>query len=464
MTRQRIVVVTPDVLGERMAGPAIRAWNIAATLSAEHEVLLATTRECTIAGDGRFAVRHVDAGQAEALIARTDVWVVQGSALVTLPAIARSDAVVVVDLYDPYHLEALELSRDAPERDRRAVVHNATAVLNQAMRRGDLFLTASGKQRDFWLGALATLGRVNPQTYDEDETLGALVVRAPFGVDAAAPIAGEPRIRGVLPGVGADDLVLLWGGGLYNWFDPLTLVRAVDAVRRDVDTVRLVFMGVRHPNPRLPAQATAAATQALAADLGLTGRHVFFNPTWVPYAERGSFLLEADVGVSTHLDHVETAFSFRTRILDYLWAGLPVVATDGDVLAGVLTGAGAGVVVPPEDAAALATTLLGLLQDADRRRAMAAASRELGRGYAWPQALAPLLEFCRAPRRAPDLTDAVTRRLIDRASETVRAPKPLPGLRGEVGLARGYLREGGTRLLARRAVSRAGKLLRGRTD
>jgi hypothetical protein len=462
--RRRIVVVTPDVLGERMAGPAIRAWNIAAALSDEHDVHLVTTRECTLVGDGRFPVQHVDATVVETMLPRTDVWIVQGSALVQLPAIERSDAVVVVDLYDPYHLEALELSRDSSPRDRRAVVHNATAVLNQAMRRGDLFLTASTKQRDFWLGALATLGRVNPLTYDEDETLGSLVVLAPFGVAAEAPTAGEPKIRGVLQGVGDDDVVLLWGGGLYNWFDPLTLVRAIDLVRRRRDDVRLVFMGVRHPNPRLPAQATAAATQALADELGLTGTHVFFNPAWVPYAERGSFLLEADVGVSTHLDHVETAFSFRTRILDYLWAGLPVVATDGDVFAAVLTESGAGVVVPPGDVDALADALLELVEDTDRRRHASAASRELGQSYAWESVLAPLLAFCRAPRRAPDLTDAVSRRLIELAGQTVRAPKSAPGLRGEVGLARDYLRDGGAGLLTRRAASRAGKLLRGRSD
>ena len=55
--------------------------------------------------------------------------------------------------------------------------------------------------------------------------------------------------------------------------------------------------------------------------------------TWVPYDERADFLLDADLGVSTHLEHIETAYSFRTRVLDYWWAGLPVVATDGDTFA-----------------------------------------------------------------------------------------------------------------------------------
>lgn len=465
MTGRHVVVVTPDVLGTRMAGPAIRAYQIAAALSAEHDVVLGTTRECTVAGDGRFPVRHLDAAGVSALLPQTDVWVVQGSALVVLPAIAASDAVVVVDLYDPYHLEALELSRDLPPVDRAAIVHNATAVLNQAMRRGDAFLTASGKQRDFWLGALASLGRLNPLTYDEDETLSGRVLLAPFGIDATPPVAGEPQLRGVLPGVGADDTVLVWGGGLYNWFDPLTLVRAVDVVRRDRDDVRLVFMGGGgHPNPRLPAQRTAAATRSLSDELGLTGRYVVWGSGWVPYERRGSFLLEADIGVSTHLDHVETAFSFRTRILDYLWAGLPVVSTGGDVLAAQLTESGAGVAVPPGDVGALAEALAALAADSARRGQAAAASRDLARHLTWDAVLAPLLAFCRDPRRAPDLLDARTRSHVARSLETVRAPKPAPGLRGEVALAREYLRDGGTALLARRVALRAGKLLRGRTD
>src|SRR5262249_28644569 len=54
---------------------------------------------------------------------------------------------------------------------------------------------------------------------------------------------------------------------------------------------------------------------------------------WVPYEERVNWLLDADCAVSAHLDHVETRFAFRTRLLDCFWAGLPVVCTEGDDLA-----------------------------------------------------------------------------------------------------------------------------------
>ena len=460
---RRIVVATADVLAPRMAGPAIRALHFAEALAGDgHTVTLVTTATCTLAADS-FDVRAVDARGVADLLAVSDVWIVQGSVLQEFPAIGASDVVVVADLYDPYHLENLENSRGRSPRDRQAMVHNATAVLNRVMQRGDAFLVASGKQRDFWLGALASLGRVNPLTYDADPDLAHLVREVPFGISPVPPTRGEPALRGVTPGIGADDVVLLWGGGLYNWFDPETLVRAVDVVRRTRDDVRLVFLGAGHPNPLMPTQATAVRTRELADGLGLTDRHVFFNSGWVPYDERGRWFAEADIGVSTHLDHVETAFSFRTRLLDYLWAGLPIVATDGDVFAPAIVDEGLGAVVPAGDVDALAAALLHLIQDDDARTAAGAAAARYGERFRWATALAPLVQLCRTVQRAPDLLDADARAGIADPFTTVRAPLPgPPGWRGEVALARQYLRRGGYGLLARRVVTRAGKLVRGR--
>ena len=68
----------------------------------------------------------------------------------------------------------------------------------------------------------------------------------------------------MLPGIGADDKIVLWGGGVYNWFDPLTLIASVARVREDVPDVRLVFMGMKHPNPGVPQMAMADEARALA--------------------------------------------------------------------------------------------------------------------------------------------------------------------------------------------------------
>jgi glycosyltransferase involved in cell wall biosynthesis len=146
----------------------------------------------------------------------------------------------------------------------------------------------------------------------------------------------------------------------------------------------------------------AAAAIRLAEESGLLDKHVFFNPGWVEYEKRADYLLEADIGVSTHFEHVETAFSFRTRILDYLWAGLPILATEGDSLSRLVTQHDLGLTVPAEDVGACASAIRRLHNDEDFYKACQANVEALAPGMTWEKALAPVLEFCRLPRAAPD--------------------------------------------------------------
>jgi glycosyltransferase involved in cell wall biosynthesis len=447
----RIVVATGDVIGARMAGPAIRAWAIADALAADHDVQL-VSHVGADASSPRFAVRCVGEPELRELEQWMDVLVMQGSLLHEYPFLRETGKVVVADVYDPFHLEQLEQARDEGEERRRDIVHNAVVVLNDQLRRGDFFLCASDKQRDFWLGALAALGRVNSASYDADETLRSLLAVAPFGLPDEPPVRRRHGIRGALPGIGDTEKVLLWGGGIYNWFDPLTLVRAVDRLRGDV---RLVFLGGAHPNPRVPEMRMAVAARELAGSLGVLGSHVVFNDGWVPYDERADWLLDADAGVSTHLDHVETAFSFRTRLLDYLWAGLPIVCTDGDSLAALVEQEGLGLTVPAGDIDALAAALDRVLHDAELAASCRAAVARVAQRFHWGQVLAPLVDFCRDPHRAPDLLDAD---LVGRLTPPLSViGHPPTGLRANVALARDYLRQGGPRLVAKKAWGRLTK-------
>jgi len=136
---------------------------------------------------------------------------------------------------------------------------------------------------------------------------------------------------------------------------------------------------------------------ALSDELGLTGRQVFFTE-WVPYAERQNYLLEADIGVSLHFDHLETAFSFRTRLLDCLWAGLPVIATAGDSVSALVKREGLGLTIAPEDAAGAAQAVLRLAGDPALRAACRENLRRVAPAFQWDAAVAPLARFCAAPR------------------------------------------------------------------
>lgn len=452
----RIVVATPDTLTARMAGPAIRAWQIACALSAEHDVRLLTTTLADLPGSP-FRVDAVDDDGLAAAEQWCDVLVFQGWLVHKRPFLLESDKVLVADVYDPLHLEQLEQGRDEGHRGRLLAVQSATAVLNEQLLRGDFFLCASEKQRDFWLGQLAALGRVNPVTYDEDETLRLLIDVVPFGVPDSPPQRTRPAIKGVVPGIGPDDMVILWGGGIYNWFDPLTLLHAVDRLRHRRPDVRLFFLGLKHPNPDIPEMRMAVAARALSDRLGLTGTYAFFNEGWVEYDDRQNYLLDADVCVSTHLDHVETAFSFRTRVLDYLWASRPTVATAGDALAELIASRQLGLTVPAGDIDALETALATLLDDGDLRARLGANAGAAAAELTWSRVLAPLVDFCRSPRRAPDLLDpAVTdtlRRDLAEVKERWR------GLAYDLQTAAGHLREGGPLLAARKAAGRARRVV-----
>lgn len=456
--RQRVLVVTGEPLLERMAGPAIRAWEIARALADDHDVVLLSTAGARVEHPD---FRIVAASGGHALRTHTDwadVIVFQGFLLEAAPWLVDSTKILVADVYDPMHLEQLEQARDLGVGGRAAALRETTRVLNEQLARADLLLCASEKQRDFWLGQLAGQGRINASVYDEDESLRSLISVVPFGIADDEPHQRRHAIKGTVDGIGPDDKVVLWGGGIYNWFDPLTLIRAIDRLKDDHPEVRLFFLGLKHPNPGVPDMRIAWETRELAERLGLVGTHVFFNEGWVPYAERADYLLDADVGVSTHYEHIETAFSFRTRILDYLWASLPIVATGGDTFEPLIRDHDLGRVVPAEDVDALVAALDEMLFDEPAAAAVRENVRHFADGYRWRNVLTPLVEFTRDARRAPDVAArsvAVEARVPD--------ARPRTTVRGDLALARDYLRAGGLGEVARRAAGRVRRVTGGGT-
>ncbi|MCV2395825.1 glycosyltransferase, partial [Actinotalea sp. M2MS4P-6] len=448
-TRHRVLVVTGEPLGERLAGPAIRAWEMARALSGEHDVRLVSTAGARRKGEG-FSVEYAAGTGLREPTAWADVVVFQGFLLETAPGLKASDTVVVADVYDPMHLEQLEQAKDLGPEGRANALDVTTHALNEQLKRADFLMCASEKQRDFWLGALAAQGRVNPAVYDEDAGLDNLISVVPFGIQDEPPVQRRHAIKGAVPGIGPDDKVILWGGGVYNWFDPLTLLRAVRVLADRHPDIRLYFLGMTHPNPGVPKMRMAQQTLDLAAELDLLDTHVFVNSDWVPYDERADYLLDADLGVSTHFHHVETEYSFRTRILDYLWASLPVVATDGDTFGALIQEHGLGRAVPAEDVDALAAALEEMLYD----EAAAGSAREAVTAFAerfrWSAVLAPLTEFCRHPRRAADLAVPGAAPEPRRRRRTM----PAPSLGSDLALAKAYLRAGGVREVTRRAAGR----------
>ncbi|MGY1824788.1 glycosyltransferase [Blastococcus sp. SYSU DS0541] len=433
-----------------MAGPAIRTLELARTLAAEPVIGAVTVASLSEVGISDPAVQLTaarDRAHLRELVRSAGSVVVQGDVLGLHPWLAESDVPLVVDAYDPFHLEQLERTRGLGEGARRAVVRDCITALNVQLSRADLVLCASRRQRALWLGHLAALGRVNPVTYDRAPDLSALVAVVPFGTPRRPPVDGDRHaLARAHPSIAPGDVVVVWGGGIYEWLDPVTLVRAMAEVEHRAPRLRLLFLGTRHPVAGV--EGNAGEARRAAEEAGVLDRTVVFHEGWVPYEERDRWLRSADIAVSTHWDHLETEFAFRTRVLDYLWCGLPVITTAGDELADVLSGRGAGLVVPPGDVEALSAALLELAGSPGARSSLGNAARDLSAELAWDRVARPLVAFCSAPRRAPDLAlDAV-----DRLQLGLRPAGPPRGtLRRRIAAA---LREGGIGLVARRLLAR----------
>jgi glycosyltransferase involved in cell wall biosynthesis len=285
-----------------------------------------------------------------------------------------------------------------------------------------------------------------------------------FGLpDAPPPQMDEKErvrvLRGVRPGFLEDDVVLLWAGSMLDWQDPQTLVRAVASLSHRRSDIKLFFMGTRHPNPQVTPMRAVDETTALARELSVLDISVFFND-WVPYAERWRYLAEADIGFSTHRNHLETRLSFRTRMLDYLWAGLPIICSDGDVFASLVKERALGLVVPPGDTDALARAIERLADDEAERRRCRTRALEVAQEFTWSRVIAPLARYCDAPRFAADRAPAATTgpwltasyRLTNwlrRAAAAVGVPKSCIEQARRVGLIRDLMSWRNRLLLAR---------------
>ncbi|MDQ3403257.1 MAG: glycosyltransferase [Actinomycetota bacterium] len=456
--RRRVLVITGDAISERMAGPAIRAWHMTDVLAAEHDVRLVTVNPVCAPPETPFPVLRSSRRDLEQHVDWADVVVLQGHAMELVPGLKKpgSTKIVVCDIYDPMHLELLEQGKDNVAEQRGLDLIGVTKVLNTQLERGDYFICASERQRHFWLGHLMSLGRLTPDLYDTDPTLRSFLGVVPFGLPGKPPQQSRSPIKGGIPGIANGDKVILWAGGVYSWFDPLTLITAVGTLARRRPDARLVFLGMKHPNPEVPEMDIGAQVRALSARLDLTGKHVFFNETWVPYEQRQDWLLDADCGVTTHYEHMETTFAFRTRVLDYLWAGLPIVTTDGDSFADLVRQERLGVVVSAQDPDALADALEQVMYDAEFARGCQERIAVVRERFTWENVLAPLAAFCRNPRPAVDRLPG-TEPLVRKA--------PLgPGgtVRRDIALVREYLDAGGAGELAKRAVGRVRRLTKER--
>lgn len=410
-----IALVSSEPLRERVGGIGVRYLELARRLPGHGiEVRVVSPAEPEETPLPAGSVRRFVPGRLAETLAGCDGAVGQGQ-LVNDLLLECPDLPVAVDLYDPWLVENLcyapELGLDPYRND------HATWVLQ--LSRGDLFLCSSEEQRLFYLGFLAALGRLNPRRLEIDPDLRGLIAPVPFGVPDELPphrpLLGRPEPRDPRAEGTAERRLLF--GALYDWYDPWTLLDAL-ALLEGSGGPGWTLLFIRHRDPEGTPQRLLRQVEARCRERGWWGSRVRALD-WVPFERRYDLLRDVDLLVAPHRPGLETRLSLRTRFLDALAAGCPVVTSEGGTLSRLLREAGAGWVVPPEDPEALAQALKEALASPRRHAAGAA---DLARRFAWDRVLEPLLAFCRDPRRDPTKDDFAFR------PDTV-APPDAPGFR-----------------------------------
>lgn len=407
----RVALVCSEAIRPVRAGIGIRFVELARRLPREgiEVVLVAPGTSGAVSG---VEVVPFERGALGRRLAGCDAAVAQGSCADALID-ELPDLPVAIDLTDPWLVENLSyaatLGLDPYRNDHASWWHQ--------LSRGDFFLCASEPQRSYYLGFLTAVGRVHPGRYAEDPDLSRLIAVVPSGV----PDEPGPH-RPVLPPRASGERRLLFGG-LYDWYDPWTLLEAL--ARADRPEWRLLL--ARNPHPESTPQRLLVEVERECRRRGWWGSRVS-TFDWLAADRRFDLLRDVDLLVAPHRPTLETELSLRSRFVEAAALARPVVATEGGATSRVLDEAGAGWIVPAGDADALADAIAAALADRieDRER-HARAAQTLRLRFDWERLLAPLLRFCRAPwRDATKEALAIRRRAPSLPVVEASTPAPAP--------------------------------------
>ncbi len=321
MTRRRILAVTTSPLpyrGNITDGPGYRMWNLLRRLSWDHDIRALSLYESfhqgqnalgPITQDGIRIERPASSpGQVRQYLREWDpdvLWAPWSAA----PFFGNSnrDVPTLLDYIGPGLLE--EFVRDG--RLPVALLH----IQLESFWAGDRFITTTERERYYLIGLLAASRRLSTTDFPGGDPL-VRVVRMVPPADLPSKAALVPRKD--------DALVVLLAGAFLPWYDYGQLSSAVNSLSGEAESnVRFLVVG---GNPRSPS-AVATARRNLDP-LTSTGRLQILN--LVPFEERAGVYASADVGLLVPPPSVEDDLSARTRVVDYLWAGLPPVTPARD--------------------------------------------------------------------------------------------------------------------------------------
>ena len=249
---------------------------------------------------------------------------------------------------------------------------------------GDFFLTAGQRERYYLLGLLAASKKLSHGRYNQTDPLIHLIPMTP---------PPEPPIldREIFPKK-ADEFVLLVAGAFLPWYNYKILFEALRILNRKEKTnLKVVFMGGNPRNPRF---------ERIVQEMGRLYRlqeKIVYSGT-VPFKQRADYYLLADVAINIPSITIEDELSVRTRVVDYIWAGLPILTPAKDEYSAAVVEEGAGFTYKAGDPASLAQAVEQIIADPKKLEYSKRKMRSLLKGkFNLQNYISPLEKFIENP-------------------------------------------------------------------
>lgn len=391
----------------KVEGGGLRCWGLAKGLRANDADLDITVAYHESYKQESFTEHFEDINIAtwnnenvRNLIAAYDTVIVSycmGDLSLTVAESVRPDQQLVLDCYVPIYVEVSARDTNDMDREYRAF-HDDVGRWSQVLARGDLFLCSSEAQKKFYRGVLSGVGRVNPATYGTD-----MIRVVPYGIYRQDPMPSEKPITKALPAGDKDVKKILWFGGIYPWFDLRNLVDGVHQLNKKVPT-RLVIVGAKNPFNNHPDFTRPYDQLVEHIDSDPELKRLIVMQDWVDFAKRADWYLDSDLVVVINKLGEENELAWRTRLVDFMWADLPIVTNGGDPLGEELLANQAAVRLNGLSADAIADGLEGVLKNPEQLQGLRSNLSKLKQRYFWDVATKQLAGDINGHFRAPDLT------------------------------------------------------------
>ncbi len=290
-----------------------------------------------------------------------------------------------------------ELSEDPANTENATRQVHIWKLFVDALLYGDKFSALSDRQRYALLGQLGCAGRLNQHT-----AAASLVDAIPYSLflEDYKPVTPTPH--------GDGRFTVMWSGSFNTWMDVPTLTRGLTTALQSTPNMRLLVVG-----GKIPGYNEISYGQFLDGikAAGVEGAVTLMD--WQPLSAMEKLYAEVDLGISIDRYTYEAELGSRTRLVNFLAAGVPVASTVVTELSQQLKDAGHLQPFELGNAESLTEALIRASADrGDRLEKAKASIKHIYTAYNGNEQGKPLKNWLRSPTRAADKDNHHTNMLV----------------------------------------------------